>query len=54
MNIYALNAELLSDGPNRGKLFYFDPHTKKYTGMLKTLKGWCGGSHNQTSVNLSS
>ena len=48
-----MNAELLSDGPNRGKLFYFDPHTKKYTGMLKTLKGWCGGSHNVcAAINL--
>lgn len=26
-------------------LFYFDPHTEEYTGMLKTLKGWSGGQH---------
>jgi hypothetical protein len=21
--------------------FYYDPHTKRYTGMQKLLKGWC-------------
>ena len=21
--------------------FYFDPHTKHYTGMQNVLKGWC-------------
>lgn len=25
--------------------FYYDPHTKHYTGALKILKGWCGGKH---------
>ena len=25
--------------------FYYDPHTKHYTGYLKILKGWCGGKH---------
>lgn len=23
--------------------FYYDPHTKQYTGMQKILKGWCSG-----------
>ncbi|MEA3359503.1 MAG: hypothetical protein U9R17_08900, partial [Thermodesulfobacteriota bacterium] len=23
--------------------FYYDPHTKHYTGMQKVLKGWCSG-----------
>jgi hypothetical protein len=22
--------------------FYYDPHTKRYTGEMKALKGWCG------------
>ena len=26
-------------------LFYFDPHAEEYTGLLKTLLGWCGGLH---------
>ena len=42
---YARNAELLCDGPDRGDLFYFDPHAKEYTGQLKVLKGWCGSRH---------
>ncbi|MEI6747293.1 MAG: putative transposase, partial [Methylococcaceae bacterium] len=25
--------------------YYYDPHTKHYTGMQKILKGWCSGSH---------
>ena len=25
--------------------FYYDPHTKEYTGQLKVLKGWCGSRH---------
>jgi len=45
LGAYARNADLLSDGPNRGDLFYFDPHTKEYTGQLKVLKGWCGRCH---------
>ncbi len=45
LDAYARNAALLSDGPNRGDLFYFDPHTKEYTGQLKVLKGWCGRRH---------
>lgn len=24
--------------------FYYDPHTKQYTGAARILKGWCGGS----------
>ena len=43
--VYELNAELLADGPNRGDIFYFDPHSKEYTGQLKVLKGWCGNRH---------
>ena len=25
--------------------FYYDPHTKHYTGMQKILKGWCPSAH---------
>lgn len=42
-NIKALlkfNAELAGAGHCRD--FYFDPHTKHYTGAEKILKGWCG------------
>lgn len=53
MAVYARNAELLVDGPNRGDLFYFDSHTKEYTGQLKVLKGWCGRCHGVVkAVNL--
>jgi hypothetical protein len=33
------NAELIS--ANSGRDFYYDPHTKRYTGLKKILKGWC-------------
>jgi len=26
-------------------VFYFDPHTERYTGQLKTLLAWCGSLH---------
>ena len=55
LRVFTRNAELLADGPNRGELFYFDPHTKEYTGQLKVLKGWCGRRHGVTKVvNLDS
>lgn len=50
LDVYERNAELLADGPNRGDLFYFDPHTKEYTGLLKILKGWCGRRHGIVKV----
>jgi hypothetical protein len=50
LEVYRRNAELLADGPNRGKRFYFDPHTKEYTGQLAVLKGWCGRRHGVTKV----
>jgi hypothetical protein len=55
LNIYHQNNKLLSDGPDKGTVFYFDPHTKKYTGQLKTMKGWCGSAHSVSKVvNLDS
>jgi hypothetical protein len=44
------NALLLADGPGRGKVFYYDPHTKEYTGGLPFLKGWCGRRHGVARV----
>ena len=55
LELYRINADLLSDGPGRGDVFYFDPHTKRYTGMLNTLKGWCGSLHTVSRIiNLDS
>jgi len=55
LQAYTLNAQLLTDGPNHGDLFYFDPHSKEYTGQLKVLKGWCGRRHGIAKViNLDS
>jgi len=39
LELYHLNSFFLSDGSGKGKVFYFDPHSKYYTGMLKVLKG---------------
>ena len=44
------NARLLADGPGRGTVFYYDPHTKEYTGGLPFLKGWCGRRHGVAKV----
>ncbi len=44
------NALLLEDGPGRGTVFYYDPHTKEYTGDLPFLKGWCGRRHGVARV----
>jgi hypothetical protein len=55
MAVYRRNAALLVDGPGCGTMFYFDPHTKEYTGQLKLLKGWCGRRHGITkALNLDS
>ena len=43
--IYEANSQLLDDGPGRGSLFYYDPHSKEYTGQLDVLNGWCGRRH---------
>lgn len=50
LEVYRRNATFLVDGPNRGDLFYFDPHTKEYTGDLDVLKGWCGRRHGVAKV----
>ena len=44
------NALLLDDGPGRGTVFYYDPHTKEYTGGMPFLKGWCGRRHGVAKV----
>lgn len=53
LELYRRNASFLSDGPGKGKIYYFDPHSKRYTGILKTLKGWCGSLHSVSkTINL--
>ena len=42
-SLYKLNAGLV--GADQCNDFYYDPHTKQYTGGLKILKGWCGSRH---------
>ena len=35
--------------------FFFDPHSKKYTGQMKIMKGWCGSAHSIAKIiNLDS
>ena len=41
--LYQLNAELVN--VEAGNDFYYDPHTKQYTGGMPILKGWCGSRH---------
>jgi len=38
-DVFQLNGEWV--GIHESRDFYFDPHTKHYTGTLKILKGWC-------------
>ena len=35
------------------KVFYYDPHTKKYTGFLNLLKGYCGSLHQTGKILIS-
>ena len=48
--LYMANSRALSDGFYSGTVFYFDPHTKEYTGELNYLFGWCGRIHGTTRV----
>ena len=41
--LYELNAGLA--GADECDDFFYDPHTKQYTGTVKILKGWCGSRH---------
>jgi len=50
LTVLAANARLLAGGPGAGQVFYYDPHTKQYTGELKVLKGWCGRRHSVEKV----
>ena len=40
--LLSMNAESLCTQNND---FFYDPHSKQYTGELKILKGWCGSKH---------
>ncbi len=42
-SLYRLNAS--QTNLNTCNDFYYDPHTKHYTGNLKLLKGWCANKH---------
>lgn len=46
--VYQLNLELLEARKERD--FYYDPHTKQYTGAEQILKGWCGKLHDVAKV----
>jgi len=43
LNVYRSNAQLLNLKAQR--IFYFDPHHEKYTGIENVLMGWNGCSH---------
>jgi len=50
MGVYAANARLIADGPGRGRVFYYDPHSKEYTGAHRVMKDWCGRRHGVAKV----
>jgi len=50
LELYRVNSTFLSDGPGKGKVYFFDPHSKRYTGVLKILKGWCGSLHSVSKI----
>lgn len=50
LDIYRANTRLLPDGPGQDRVFYYDPHSKEYTGQLKLLKDWCGRRHGVAKV----
>jgi hypothetical protein len=50
LDVYAANARLIADGPGRGRAFYYDLHSKEYTGSLKVMKDWCGRRHGVAKV----
>ncbi|NQU34123.1 MAG: hypothetical protein HQ521_12895 [Bacteroidetes bacterium] len=41
--LFAFNIDLVEC--HQCKDYYYDPHTKQYTGIQKILKGWSGSSH---------
>lgn len=41
--VFRKNAALINMSAEH--IFYFDPHTERYTGKFKTLLGWCGSIH---------
>jgi hypothetical protein len=46
--LFAFNCDLVQC--YQFKDYYYDPHTKQYTGMQKILKGWCGSTHGIAKV----
>jgi len=47
------NGELVRNCLFRQRKFYYDPHSKKYTGFLSILSGWCGSEHETAKVLIS-
>ena len=48
--LLAANARIVRCGPLDDDVFYYDPHTKEYTGEAPLPKGWCGRIHGVTKV----
>ena len=48
ITVWQRNAHVV--GLAQEEVFYYDPHTKEYTGQLKILKGWCGSKKRLTKV----
>jgi hypothetical protein len=44
------NTRIVSEGPGVGQYFYYDTHSKEYTGEVPILKGWCGRRHAAAKV----
>jgi len=46
--LWRANAEII--GLFSRRILYYDPHVKKYTGILKVIKSWCGSIGRITDV----
>ena len=53
LKLVARNWEMIKTELSSLKIFYYDPHSKKYTGFKKILMGWCGSLHETTKVLIS-
>lgn len=51
--LIARNWEMIKTELTRSNGFYYDPHTKKYTGLKKILMGWCGSLHETAEILIS-
>lgn len=53
LELVARNWEMIKTELSSLKIFYYDPHSKKYTGFRKILMGWCGSLHETAKVLIS-